>query len=135
MAIFGFGKKKSKEPVAPTAKQKVAEVAKDVKIPVAQSASASGAHARVIIRPHITEKATMVTEHNAYVFQVQQGASAQAVAKDIEALYGVKPVKVNLVNMPRKQLSSMYRRGVAGQTKAIRKAYVYLPEGKTIEFV
>lgn len=88
----------------------------------------------IIIRPRITEKASLVMENGVYVFEVLQRATKKEIAKSIESIYGVKPRKVNIVKMnPRKFVSRM--RGKSGMKSGMKKAYVYLKDGDSIELV
>lgn len=84
----------------------------------------------IITRPRITEKATMLSEKNAYVFEVSPRSTKNEIAKAIESIYGVKPVKVNITKMPAKKILVRGRPGVKpGGVKAI----VFLKEGDKIE--
>lgn len=88
----------------------------------------------LILRPRITEKASLVMENGVYVFEVSGRATKNEIAKSIESIYGVKPKKVNIVKMnPRKFVSRM--RGKRGMKSGMKKAYVYLSEGDSIELV
>ncbi len=85
---------------------------------------------RVLIRPLITEKASILGAENKYFFEVARDANKIEVAKAIEEVYGIKPVKVNIVNMRGKKV----RFGrILGKRKDWKKAIVTLPEGKTIK--
>ncbi len=85
---------------------------------------------RILVKPLITEKATTLSEHNKYVFVVALKANKIEVAKAIEAIYGVKPTKVNLSNVSGKKVA---RGKIRGQRKDWRKAVVTLPKGQTIK--
>ena|SRR5258708_3307412 len=89
-------------------------------------------HAHVIVRPRITEKASIKTDGNIYTFEVAPGANKISVARAIKELYKVTPIRVNILNIPKK---SVFVRGKAGTKGGGRKAYVYLKKGETIEFV
>lgn len=90
------------------------------------------AHSK-IIRPRVTEKATLVTEQNSvYVFEVEQDAGKKDIAAAISGLYKVTPVKINIVRTPRKQV---FVRGKKGFKAGFKKAYVYLKKGEKIEIV
>jgi large subunit ribosomal protein L23 len=52
-------------------------------------------HYDVIVAPHITEKATLVSEHNAVVFKVARDASKPEIKAAVEALFGVNVKSVN----------------------------------------
>lgn len=86
----------------------------------------------VLSRPRITEKATMQTERNAYVFEIHADATKKAVAHAIFETYKVKPTRVNIVKTPAKKVIV---RGKRGKTAAIKKAYVYLKKGDKIEII
>ena len=89
-------------------------------------------NAEIIIRPRITEKATIVQEGNVYVFEVFSNATKSNVSKAIKEIYKVLPKKVNIVNSPSKKV---FVRGKFGTKPGIKKAYVYLKKGETIEIV
>lgn len=108
------------------------EVTKEVKTPAVVTTPITGFAGKVIVRPRITEKATMTAEQGVYVFEVTPAATKQTIMKAIEEVYKVKPVGVNIVNLPSKKV---FTRGKHGSTKAIKKAYVHLKEGDKIEFV
>ena len=50
-------------------------------------------HYDVVLAPHITEKSTMVSEHNAVVFKVANGASKPEIKAAVEALFNVTVTK------------------------------------------
>jgi large subunit ribosomal protein L23 len=62
--------------------------------------SNSGASLRqfdVIRAPYITEKATMLSEHNAVVFKVANDATKPEIKAAVEALFGKKVKSVNTI--------------------------------------
>jgi len=86
-------------------------------------------------RPHITEKASMLSAFKAspaYTFQVEPGANKIEVKKAIRETYKVVPVKVNIVNLPPKKVFS---RGKWGVKSGLKKAVVYLKKGDKIDFI
>jgi large subunit ribosomal protein L23 len=88
----------------------------------------------IIIGPRITEKAVSMGEKNVYTFNVRRDATKFSVRDAIKALYGLTPVKVNIVNKkPAHRLSGSKNRmvKVAGE----KKAYVYLKKGDNINLV
>lgn len=85
---------------------------------------------RLLIKPLVTEKATNLSAHNQYVFEVEKGANKIEVAKAIESVYGIKPESVNMVNMKGKRVQ---RGRVAGKRSDWKKAIVTLPKGQTIQ--
>lgn len=82
-----------------------------------------------IIRPRVTEKASILTEGNVYAFEVKENATKLSVARDIVTLFKVTPLKVNIVNTPDKK---KFVRGKKGSTSTPKKAYVFLKKGDTI---
>ena len=83
---------------------------------------------RVLVRPRVTEKATIVSEQNVYVFDIAIDANKFQVKEAVEFLYKVSPIKVNIVNIPAKKIIYRGKKGVKPRGK---KAYVYLkPEDK-----
>ncbi|OGG65219.1 50S ribosomal protein L23 [Candidatus Kaiserbacteria bacterium RIFCSPLOWO2_02_FULL_45_11b] len=88
----------------------------------------------VIAGPRITEKAVGLGDSNVYTFNVRRDATKYLVSDAVKALYGVTPVKVNIVNKkPAVRLAGARNRmvKVAGQ----KKAYVYLKKGDIINLV
>ncbi|WP_210529096.1 50S ribosomal protein L23 [Rubellimicrobium arenae] len=84
----------------------------------------------IIRRPVITEKATLASESNAVVFEVAAEATKPLIKSAIEALFGVKVKAVNTVVTKGKNKRFRGRPGVRNDVK---KAYVTLEEGHTID--
>jgi large subunit ribosomal protein L23 len=57
----------------------------------------------LVRRPIITEKATLLLEHNQYTFEVAPKATKPEIKAAIETLFDVKVVGVSTLNPPRKQ--------------------------------
>jgi large subunit ribosomal protein L23 len=95
----------------------------------AAAAKKSEAH-RVLVSPLVTEKATVLSEHNKYVFIVSTSANKIAIAKAIHDVYGVKPVAVNIANVSGKKVA---RGRIKGVRSDWRKAIVTLKKGETIK--
>ena len=95
-----------------------------------EASAATPAHYDVIRRPIITEKATRVSEHNAVVFEVAPEATKPLIKQAVEALFGVKVKKVNTVNVKGKVKRF---RGRLGERADVKKAYVTLEEGHSID--
>ena len=81
-------------------------------------------------RPHITEKATSLSESNIYTFEIERTATKTDVSKSIKELYKVVPVRINIVNIPPK---NVFTRGKKGVKSGLKKAYVYLKAGDKID--
>lgn len=92
--------------------------------------SAKAEHYDVIVKPIITEKATMASETGAVVFQVAKTATKPAIKEAVEALFGVKVKAVNTTITKGKTKKFKGRPGVRSDVK---KAYVMLEDGMTID--
>jgi large subunit ribosomal protein L23 len=125
MALFGSKKVKKEESTA------TKTVAKKVgPKPLATDRNL----ASVILAPRITEKTVSMSEQNVYTFIVRPSATKFAVRDAVIALYNVTPVKVNIVN----KRAAKRIKGFQGKTvhdKGMKKAYVYLKKGDTINLV
>ncbi|MBI2631050.1 50S ribosomal protein L23 [Candidatus Nomurabacteria bacterium] len=88
---------------------------------------------QIIKNPRITEKASNSLEQNVYTFDISQSANKTEMKKAIFALYKVKPLKVNVLRVPKKTI--MKNRSKEGVRGGGRKALVYLKKGDKIEFI
>ena len=84
----------------------------------------------VIRKPIITEKATMASENGAVVFEVHIDAYKPQIKEAVETLFGVK---VKAVNTTITKGKVKRFRGQLGKRKDVKKAYVTLEEGNTID--
>ncbi len=87
-------------------------------------------HYDVIVKPLITEKATLASEAGAVVFQVAKDATKPQIKEAVEAVFGVKVKAVNTSITKGKQKRF---RGQLGKRNDVKKAYVTLEEGNTID--
>jgi large subunit ribosomal protein L23 len=92
--------------------------------------SAKAEHYDVIRKPIITEKSTMASENGAVVFEVSMEANKPQIKEAVENLFGVKVKAVNTTITKGKQKRF---RGQLGKRKDVKKAYVTLEEGNTID--
>lgn len=90
----------------------------------------------ILIKPVITEKATIDSEtNNRYTFEVSMRTNKVEIKKAVEAAYGVSVEKVRTINVRPNRKSRYTKSGViTGKTNAIKKAIVQLAEGDTIDF-
>ena len=80
----------------------------------------------------MTEKALQMTMHNTYVFEVAQDATKRDIVKVVQALYGITPEKVNIINRaPRAYISRARNR--RGTKSGMKKAYIFLKKGDKID--
>ncbi|TKZ19171.1 50S ribosomal protein L23 [Shimia litoralis] len=92
--------------------------------------SAKAEHYDVIRKPIITEKATMASENGAIVFEVAIDSNKPQIKQAVEALFGVK---VKAVNTSITKGKTKRFKGTMGRRKDVKKAYVTLEEGNTID--
>lgn len=92
--------------------------------------SANAEHYDIVRRPIVTEKTTMASENGAVVFEVDINAAKPQIKEAVEALFGVKVKAVNTVVTKGKVKRF---RGIRGKRKDVKKAYVTLHEGNTID--
>ncbi len=87
---------------------------------------------RVVREPHISEKATNLSEGNKYTFRVYANANKPEIKKSVEGIYGVDVLSVNVIKIPRKKR----RLGrTQGFKKGFSKAIVTIKEGQKIEIL
>lgn len=84
----------------------------------------------VIRKPIVTEKSTMASESGAVVFEVATDANKPLIKEAVETLFGVK---VKAVNTTVTKGKVKRFRGQLGRRKDVKKAYVTLEEGNTID--
>ena len=89
----------------------------------------------ILIKPIITEKATMQSELlNAYAFEVNTKANKVEIKKAVEAAYGVSVEKVRTINVRPDRRTRYTKTGIQhGKTNAVKKAIVQLAEGEMID--
>lgn len=87
-------------------------------------------HYDVIVSPVITEKATILSEHNKVVFRVAPEATKPQIKEAVERLFDVKVMAVNTLVTKGKE--KMFR-GRRGRRADVKKAIVTLAEGESID--
>jgi|TARA_B110000046_G_C12714344_1_gene281911 large subunit ribosomal protein L23 len=92
--------------------------------------SAKPEHYDVIRKPIITEKTTMASENGAVVFEVAIDSNKPTIKEAVESLFDVK---VKAVNTTITKGKAKRFRGMLGRRKDVKKAYVTLEEGSTID--
>ncbi len=88
--------------------------------------------ADILLRPRITEKATLSSEQSVYVFDIPKTATKEVVAKAFVKKYAVTPRKIATVHTAGKRV---FVRGKRGSQADTHKAYVYLKKGTKIEII
>ncbi|HBM45370.1 MAG: 50S ribosomal protein L23 [Parcubacteria group bacterium GW2011_GWF2_38_76] len=84
-------------------------------------------------KPHVTEKATMLSAriNPAYTFEVEADINKIELAKIIKEVFKVNATKINITNLPAKKV---FVRGKWGTKSGMKKAIVYLKKGDKIDF-
>ena len=95
-----------------------------------QSTAVDLNHYDVVLAPYITEKTTLLSEHNAVVFKVARDATKPAIKAAVEALFNVSVTGVNTIvqkGKTKRWKGQPYRRSDE------KKAIVTLAEGQSID--
>ena len=92
--------------------------------------SAKPEHYDVIRKPMISEKTKMASENGAVVFEVAIDSNKPSIKEAVESLFDVK---VKAVNTTITKGKSKRFRGMLGKRRDVKKAYVTLEEGNTID--
>ncbi|MCB1720351.1 MAG: 50S ribosomal protein L23 [Alphaproteobacteria bacterium] len=83
-----------------------------------------------VIAPHITEKATMGSEHGQVTFKVAKDATKPEIKEAVEALFDVKVKAVN--TLIQKGKTKRFK-GIMGRRSDFKKAIITLEDGQTID--
>ena len=83
-----------------------------------------------IINPIITEKATTLSEQNKTVFKVHEKANKKIIKKNIEKLFKVNVIKVNIINQKTKL---KMKQGRKSYKTGYKKAILTLKKGQSID--
>lgn len=84
----------------------------------------------IITSPHITEKATLGSEHGQVTFKVPMSATKPKIKQAVEVLFDVKVKGVN--TLVQKGKTKRFK-GIEGRRASFKKAVVTLEEGQTID--
>ena len=88
---------------------------------------------KVLLAPHISEKATLAAENNdTVVFKVAKDANKLEIKKAVEKLFEVEVKSVNTLITKGKTKRQGLRQG---RRSDVKKAYVTLKEGQDLDFV
>ena len=119
--------KATRAPKAKTAGKKVVDIKDAPQKPASQEKLIN-----LLLAPHITEKTSLAMQNtNTYSFRVLRNSTKPDVKAAVELMFGVKVSKVNLVN----ETGKSRRFGkLQGRTQDIKKAYVRLAPGQTIDY-
>ncbi len=87
------------------------------------------AEAKLIIAPLLTEKASQLSENNAYTFVVSLKTTKLTLLSEIKKTYKVTPKAIKIISVKGK---NVFVRGKKGVTAPSKKAIVFLKKGDTI---
>lgn len=87
---------------------------------------------KIILSPHMSEKAAIGKEKREYVFRVLKTATKIEVKHSIEQLFKTKVQSVRIVNVKAKQKRF---RNIQGVRKGWKKAYVTLEPNQSIDLI
>ena len=85
----------------------------------------------VLRRPIVSEKAAKLSEKGGVAFEIAANATKNDVARAIEAIYNVKPTKINIVVAKGKV--KQFRGRSTGTQRTVKKAYVSLPSDAKLD--
>ena len=83
-----------------------------------------------IYSPIVTEKSTTLSEQNKIVFKVPSGANKVNLKKNIEKIFKVNVIKINIIN---KQSRRKLRQGKKIKVTGYKKAIITLKKGQSID--
>lgn len=137
--------RKKGPPSRPTAREKVEKSLQDLKkeeggtedkaklsLGQAKIKENTGHAYRVLLRPVITEKSAVLADMGKYVFEVAPEANKIEVAQAVKLVYGVHPVKVNMIKLSGQKVLTRSRGFKQGRTSDKSKAIVTLKKGEKI---
>tara|TARA_B100000989_G_scaffold298587_1_gene288607 strand:+ start:2715 stop:3023 length:309 start_codon:yes stop_codon:yes gene_type:complete len=84
----------------------------------------------VLRSPLVSEKSTLASQYNYYVFKVAKDSSKAEIKTAVEKIFNVKVVSVNTLNLKGKIKRF---KGQLGKRVGTKKAFVKLAEGNSID--
>ena len=83
-----------------------------------------------ILSPVVTEKSTSLSEQNKIVFKVPKNSNKLVLKKNIEKIFKVNVIKINILN---KKSKNKFTRGRKVKIKGYKKAIITLKKGQNID--
>ena len=83
-----------------------------------------------ILFPLVTEKSTNMSEQNKVSFKVHKGANKKNLKKNIEKIFKVNVIKINIIN---KRSRTKLRQGRKVKVTGFKKAIITLKKGQSID--
>jgi large subunit ribosomal protein L23 len=117
---------------APKVAKKVVDIKDAPKKPASPTPLSQERLINVLLAPHITEKTSLAMQNsNTYSFRVRRDSTKPDIKAAVELMFNVKVDGVQVVNETGK--SRRFGR-LQGRTQDIKKAYVRLAPGQTIDY-
>ena len=83
-----------------------------------------------ILSPLVTEKSTNMSEQNKIIFKVPKSANKVNLKKNIEKIFKVNVIKINIIN---KRSRTKLRQGRKVKVTGFKKAIITLKKGQSID--
>ena len=83
-----------------------------------------------LINPIVTEKSTNLSEQDKVVFKVNKTANKKVLKKNIEKLFKVNVIKINIIN---RKAKLKLRQGKKTYKSGYKKAIITLKKGQSID--
>lgn len=100
----------------------------------AKNASGKKADVSILRHPRVTEKAAKASGMSVYVFDVAPTATKNEIAKAFEVAYKHAPLRVHtLIKKPLRRVRRTNTGNQIGFASKVKKAYIYLPKGTSID--
>ena len=127
MPLFNIFKNKEEE-------KKSSIVKKEEKAPkeAVLKQTKKGSASQILHSPHVTEKSSVLSEKNKYVFKVFPKSNKIEIKKAVSSAYGVDVIDVKIINVSRKKRRIGRN---TGWKKGYKKAIIKLKEGQKIEIL
>jgi len=133
MGLFNVFKKKKPVAKKKTTVPKGRDIVKNAEpIKKAPPKTKESATAGLLKEPHVSEKATFLSENGKYVFKVYKNANKSEIKKAISNLYGVAVKEINIINVKTK---TRILKGRKGEKSGYKKAIITLEKGHKIEIL
>ena len=128
MGIFDIFKKKKKAEKKPLIKKEAPKITTKKVV----HKKKKGEIYKFLKEPHISEKATYLSDQGKYVFKIFSWANKIQVKEAITNLYGVRIKDIKIINIKPKKRTL---RGSEGTKSGYKKAIVTLEKGEKIEIL
>jgi large subunit ribosomal protein L23 len=86
----------------------------------------------ILRRPIVSEKTAKLSDTGAIAFEIDARATKTDVVRAMQAIYGIKPTKVNILVVKGKVKSAPNRKS-SGTQRDVKKAYVTLPADANLD--